>query len=289
MQGTWRRAQVGVRSIVRKEVVEHLGSKRFPLLFALILLSGLAMAYFGVQSVVQARIREAEQEIAFLRLLSGATGSPLPSFAYLVDLFGPIIGIALSFDSINREVASGSMLRMLSNPIRRDNIITGKIVAGLLIILLLISCATSLVVGFAMPMAGFGPGVEGAFRIIYFVFASFLYVGLWFGVGLLFSIIFRRTTTSALACTSLWIFFTIFVYLVVDIITMEASGLRYYFPSPLLYAYLQYLEIREALEDKLVHAIRRGRKRSTKPGDKILEAFSTTRRTSRPRNLLVWT
>jgi ABC-2 type transport system permease protein len=102
-------------------------------------------------------------------------------------------------------------------------------------------------VGFAMPMAGFGPGVEGAFRIIYFVFASFLYVGLWFGVGLLFSIIFRRTTTSALACISLWIFFTIFVYLVVDIITMEASGLRYYFPSPLLYAYLQYLEIREAL------------------------------------------
>lgn len=66
MQGTWRRAQVGVRSIVRKEVVEHLGSKRSPLLFALILLSGLATAYFGVQSVVQARIREAEQEIAFL-------------------------------------------------------------------------------------------------------------------------------------------------------------------------------------------------------------------------------
>jgi ABC-2 type transport system permease protein len=63
----------------------------------------------------------------------------------------------------------------------------------------------------------------------------------------LFSIIFRRTTTSALACISLWIFFTIFVYLVVDIIAMEASGLRYYFPSPPLYAYLQYLEIREAL------------------------------------------
>ena len=247
MQGTWRRAQVGVRSIVRKEVVEHLGSKRFPLLFALILLSGLATAYFGVQSVAQAGIREAEQEIAFLRLLSGATGSPLPSFVYFVGLFGPIIGIALSFDSINREVASGSMLRMLSNPIRRDNIITGKIVAGLLIVLLLISCATSLVVGFTMLMAGFGPGVEGAFRIIYFVFASFLYVGLWFGVGLLFSIIFRRTTTSALACISLWIFFTIFVYLVVDIIAMEASGLRYYFPSPPLYAYLQYLEIREAL------------------------------------------
>jgi ABC-2 type transport system permease protein len=96
-------------------------------------------------------------------------------------------------------------------------------------------------------MAGFGPGVEGAFRIIYFVFASFLYVGLWFGVGLLFSIIFRRTTTSALACISLWIFFTIFVYLVVDIIATEVVGLRHYFPNPPLEVYIQYLGVREAL------------------------------------------
>ena len=238
---------MGVRSIVRKEVAEHLSSKRFPLIFMLILLSGLATAYFGVQSVAQARIREAEQAITFLRLLSGTGEAPLPSFVYFVGLFGPIIGIALSFDSINREVASGSMLKMLSNPIRRDNIITGKIVAGLLIILLLISCATSLVVGFVMLIAGFGPGIEGAFRIIYFVLASFLYVGLWFGVGLLFSIIFRRATTSALACISLWIFFTIFVYWIVDIIATELAGLRYHFPSPPLAAYVQYFEIREAL------------------------------------------
>jgi ABC-2 type transport system permease protein len=247
MQGTWGRAQVGIRSIVRKEVVEHLGSKRFPLLFALILLSGLATAYFGVQSVAQTGVKETEQEIAFLRLLSGATGSPLPSFVYFVGLFGPIIGIALSFDSINREIASGSMLKMLSNPIRRDNVIVGKIAAGLLVILLLISCATSLVVGFTMLIAGFGPGIEGAFRIIYFVFASFLYIGFWFGIGLLFSIIFRRTTTSALACISLWVFFTIFVYWIIDIIAIEVAGLRYYFPSPPLAAYVQYLEIIEAL------------------------------------------
>ncbi len=238
---------MGVKSIVRKEVVEHLGSKRFPLIFALILLSGLATAYFGVQSVAQARIKEVEQAIAFLRLLSGTAESPLPSFTYFIGLFGPIIGIALSFDSINREVASGSMLKMLSNPIRRDNIITGKIIAGLLIILLLISCATSLVVGFIMLIAGFGPSIEGAFRIIYFILASFLYVGLWFGIGLLFSIIFRRTTTSALACVSLWIFFAIFVYWIVDIIAIEVAGLRYYFPSPPLAAYVQYLEIKEAL------------------------------------------
>ena len=116
------------------------------------------------KSVAQTGIKEIEQEIAFLRLLSGATGSPLPSFVYFVGLFGSLIGIALGFDSINREIASGSMLKMLSNPIRRDNVV-GKIVAGLLIILLLISCAASLVVGFTMLIAGFGPDIEGPFEL----------------------------------------------------------------------------------------------------------------------------
>jgi ABC-2 type transport system permease protein len=50
-----------------------------------------------------------------------------------------------------------------------------------------------------------------------------------------------------LDCISLWIFFTIFVYWVIDIIGIEVAGLRYYFPSPPLAAYAQYLEIREAL------------------------------------------
>ncbi|MEM2385259.1 MAG: hypothetical protein QXT06_05035 [Candidatus Bathyarchaeia archaeon] len=51
-------------------------------------------------------------------------------------------------------------------------------------------------------IAGFGPRIEGIFRIIYCAVASFLYVGLWLSIGLLFSTIFRRTTTSALACFS---------------------------------------------------------------------------------------
>lgn len=232
--------------IARKELADHLSSRRFPLLVALVLLSGLATSYLGVQSIAQGAIREVEQTIAFLRLLTGGGGSIL-SFVYFVGLFGPIVGVALSFDSVNREIASGSMLKLLSNPIHRDSIILGKIVAGLLVILLIVFSSTGIVTGFNILLAGFGPTVEGAFRIVYFAVASFLYIALWFGIGLLFSIIFRRTTTSALASIALWIFLSIFIYLIADVVAAEMAALRSYFPSVPLSAIITYYEIRDAI------------------------------------------
>ncbi|MEM1550517.1 MAG: ABC transporter permease subunit [Candidatus Bathyarchaeia archaeon] len=233
--------------IIRKEVADHLSSKRFPLLIALILLSGLATSYLGVQSIVQGSIRETGQTIAFLRLLTGGGISPILSFVYFIGLFGPIVGIALSFDSINREMASGSMLKVLSNPIYRDSVILGKIIAGLLIVLIIIFSSTGIVVGFNILLAGFGPTLEGAFRIIYFAVASFLYIGFWFSIGLFFSVVFRRTTTSALASIALWVFLSIFFYLIADVIATEVSGLRYYFPSPPISAIITYYEVRSAI------------------------------------------
>ncbi|MBS7641312.1 MAG: ABC transporter permease subunit [Candidatus Bathyarchaeia archaeon] len=221
-----------ITPIIRKEVADHLSSRRFPLLIALVLLSGLATSYLGVQSIVKGPIKETEQTIAFLRLLTGSEETQIPSYVYFIGLFGPIVGIALSFDSVNREVSSGSMLKLLSNPIYRDSIILGKIIAGILIILLIVFSSTGIVTGFNILLAGFGPTIEGTFRIIYFAIASFLYIALWFSIGLLFSIVFRRTTTSALASLAVWVFFSIFIYLVADIIATEVAGLRYYFPEP---------------------------------------------------------
>lgn len=236
-----------IAPIVKKEIADHLGSRRFPLLLALILLSGLATSYLGVQSIVQRPIREANETVVFLRLLAGGGNFPILSYVYFIGLFGPIVGIALSFDSINREIASGSMLKLLSNPIYRDSIILGKIVAGLLVTLLIVFSSVGIVTGFNILLAGFGPTIDGAFRIIYFAMASFLYIAIWFSIGLLFSIAFRRTTTSALASIALWIFLTIFIYLVADIIAAEITGLRYYFPAPPVSAIITYYEVRSAI------------------------------------------
>ncbi|MEM1850360.1 MAG: ABC transporter permease subunit [Thermosphaera sp.] len=238
---------MGLIPIIRKEVADHLSSKRFLLVFALILVTGLSTSYMGSQSLAAQPLREMDQTTAFLRLFTGAP-SPIPPFIYFMSIFGPILGVALTFDAINREIASGSMLRLLSNPLHRDSIINGKIIAGLIVVLVMISSVVGIVTGFNMVLVGFGPNVEGVMRIMYFILLSTVYVGLWMSISLLFSIIFRRTTTSALACLALWAFFNFFIYMIASIVAelLVPLGAYKYTPPP-LYVILAHEEVRLAI------------------------------------------
>lgn len=238
---------MGLIPIIRKEVADHLSSRRFLLVFALILVTGLSTSYMGAQSLAAQPLREMDQTTAFLRLFTGAP-SPMPPFIYFMSVFGPILGMALAFDAINREIASGSILRLLSNPLHRDSIINGKIIAGMLVVLVIISSVVGIVTGFNMILVGFGPGIEGVIRILYFILLSTVYVGLWMSISLLFSIIFRRTTTSALACLAFWVFFNFFIYMIASIIAELLVPLgAYTYTTPPLSVILAHEEIRLAI------------------------------------------
>jgi len=236
----------GIIPIIKKELADHLSSKRFPLVFALVFLTGLSTAYLGAQPLAEKPPSEVEQTLIFLRLFTGAP-SPMPSFIYFMSLFGPVIGMALGFDAVNREIASGSILRIMSNPVHRDSIINGKIIAGLLTVFLIILSVVGTVVGFDIIMVGFGPSLEGTLRILYFILASTLYVGLWVSISLLFSVIFRRVTTSALACLALWVFLNFFVYMIANVVAEFVVPLRTYFPSAPLHAIMAHEEVRMAI------------------------------------------
>ena len=84
----------GFMVICRKELSDHLGSKRFLLLFGLIIVLSLISAYQGAES-----IRENPTGV-FINIFSGAYGGGF-AFTYLMYMFGPIIGLALGFDAIN--------------------------------------------------------------------------------------------------------------------------------------------------------------------------------------------
>ncbi|MFQ6081384.1 MAG: ABC transporter permease [Candidatus Bathyarchaeia archaeon] len=233
----------GIGPILRKELADHLSSKRFPLVFALVFLSGMSTAYLGAQAIEKTPGGEVEQALIFLRLFTGAP-SPAPSFIYFMGLFGPIIGMALGFDAINREISSGSLLRILSNPVHRDAIINGKIVAGMVTIALIISSVVGTIVGYDILVIGFGPTLDATSRILYFIFTSTLYVGLWMGVSLLLSVVFKRVTTSTLACLALWVFFNFFIYMIAQVVAELVVPLRPYFPYAPLSLIMAHEEVR---------------------------------------------
>jgi ABC-2 type transport system permease protein len=197
----------GMLAICRKELADHLGSKRFLLLAGLIIVLSLLSAYQGSEYV-----REGSQR-AFIEVISGNMNY---SLAEIMFYFGPIIGLSLGFDAINRERTRGSMSVLLSQPIFRDSIINGKFLAGVGALSLVAISTIGITTGASIPLVGFGPGGEEVIRILIFAGVTVLYLSVWLAIGMLFSTYIPKATNSILASISVWIFS-------VTIITIFAS------------------------------------------------------------------
>ena len=135
------------------------------------------------------------------------------SFAQFIGFFGPLIGIILGFDSINRERVSRTLSKLVSQPIYRDSIINAKFLAGVAIITIVLVSIVLIISGLGLPLIGVVPGAEEFWRLAIYLVMSILYISFWLGISILFSVIFRSTATSALASLAVWIFFSFFVSL----------------------------------------------------------------------------
>ena len=125
--------------------------------------------------------------------------------------FGPIIGLSLGFDAINKERTSGSLSVLLSQPIYRDSVINGKFLAGTAALSLLTVTTIGIMSGVAMPILGFGPTDEDTLRIVLFALLTILYLAFWLALGLLYSVVTKKTTTSILMSVATWLFFSIII------------------------------------------------------------------------------
>jgi ABC-2 type transport system permease protein len=123
----------------------------------------------------------------------------------------------LGFDAISGEYARGTLSRVLSQPIYRDNLINGKFLAGLTTVAILWASVLLLVIGLGISLVGFPPNAEELWRMLIFTVVGILYVGFWLALALLFSLLFQRTVTAALGSLALWLFLTIFAPLIAQI------------------------------------------------------------------------
>jgi len=204
-----------VYAVFRKELADHLSSKRFIILFMLIFLAAIFATYIAFHNI-RGEVT-ATTEFVFLKLfiVSGEgwpSGLP-PPFLFFISLFIPIMGIALGFDAINSERTSGNLSRLLSQPIYRDSVINGKFLAGLVVLSIIIASVIAIVAGFGLRIIGVPPGSEEVLRIIVFVLVSIIYGAFWMALAVLFSVLFDSAATSMLASIGLWTFFFFFMYI----------------------------------------------------------------------------
>jgi ABC-2 type transport system permease protein len=206
----------GLYAVFKKELCDHFSSYRFVILFALI-----AMVSFITTYMAGIHLRENLEALANTRfpflMLFSATGA-LFSMVQFVAFFGPLIGIVLGFDSINRERADGTLVKIISQPIYRDAVINGKFLAGVATITIMLLSIVLVISGFGLALVGVVPGIEEIWRLFIYLLISIFYLSFWLGISILFSITFKGIATSALASVALWIFLSFFISLGADVV-----------------------------------------------------------------------
>jgi ABC-2 type transport system permease protein len=211
--------RAGWAIVARKELADHLLSARF---LVLVLILGLAVVvplYIASNQIRSLAPVASEDPAAFLALFQlGSQDFAFLRLNLLVTMLVPLLGLAFSFDGVNGERAEGTLPRLLSQPIHRDDVINGKFVAGLAVIALVLIALSGLVVGFGIFRLGILPRGSELLRIVVWTLVTILYAAFWLALGTLLSVVIRRAATSALVGFGLWFAMTFFGSLVASLL-----------------------------------------------------------------------
>lgn len=211
------RRRPGWMIVAGKELAETLTSLRFAVLMILLLLAAAVPVYAASEAVREAAEEASGASALFLALFTiGA--DPVPSFVGLVGFVAPLLGIAFGFDAINGERAQGTLARLLSHPIYRDDLVNGKFAAGLAAIGAAVIAVTLLVAGIGIVRLGIVPTPGEVGRLLAWVMLTIVYIGLWLAVATLASVLVSRAATSALVAIGLWLALSLFGVLLARIV-----------------------------------------------------------------------
>jgi ABC-2 type transport system permease protein len=128
----------------------------------------------------------------------------------LIGFLGPLLGIAFGFDAINQERADGTLPRLVSQPIHRDDVVNGKFAAGLATIGVTLVMLVAVTSGVGIVRMGITPAPADVARLLAYLVVTLAYIGVWLAFAILCSVVLRRAATAALAAISAWIVLTLF-------------------------------------------------------------------------------
>ncbi|MCL0090853.1 ABC transporter permease [Dehalococcoidia bacterium] len=211
----------GLGNIVRKEFIDHIRSGKFIIVFLIFLLLSAYSLHEGINMYHDAldrykehieRIEDAEDDIGMpippgtVRIPGGwihegwmpERPSPLYAFMWMrmaMPVLGAILAVVMGFDLISKERQDRTLKTLLSHPIYRDEIINGKAIAGLLVIIL----AIGMTFGISLAMlliSDIVPTIGEFVNIALFGIISVILLLSFFAIALMSSVLFKNSGSS---------------------------------------------------------------------------------------------
>jgi ABC-2 type transport system permease protein len=196
--------------VAAKELADHLYSGRFIVLLGLLGIA-TAAAVFAASGGIREVAPNAEGITALFLKLFTVTTDPVPfPLIIFVSLLAPLLGIMFGFDSVNGERAQGTLPRLLSQPIHRDEVILGKFVAGISVIAIMLTALVIFVAGVGIFRLGLTPTISEVSRLLVWLVFAIIYVAFWQGLATLVSVRTNRAATSALIPVGIWLVLSLF-------------------------------------------------------------------------------
>lgn len=194
----------GLGTVLLKELADHFDSARMMLL-ALLMVVAAAVPFYG--AVEQLRATTSEDPFLLLKLFN--PGGQNLSLVAILGFVIPVMAVGLGFDTVNGEHNRRTLSRILAQPIYRDALLAGKFLGAVIVLAVNLVCLWLLAVGLGVLILGVPPGGDELARSLVFLFTAITYAGVWLGVALLFSVLFRSPATAALLALGVWLFMTL--------------------------------------------------------------------------------
>lgn len=229
--------------MVRKETGDHIRSWRFIVMLVLIALIFMGSFYVSLSNINKAvaNIDDPDRIYVYLKLLTTSDGT-LPTFHIFLSFLGPLLGIALGFDAVNAEQNSGTLTRLMAQPVYRDNLLLAKFCGALIVVSALFLCLALLMIGGGLIITGVPMEPVELLRILAFIILSILYVGFWLSLSIFLSVTFRNGATSALTAIGIWLFFTVFYRIIVNVVVNAMAPQESYLSTQEVIAYHNLLQ-----------------------------------------------
>lgn len=197
--------------VAKKEFKDYLTSKRFLLIFGVLILITFAAVISGLSSYnselenYNSMLSRASTMAANATSQGGNIFQPtMPSMLLIFENFstsfitiGWLLAIAIGFDLISKEKETGSLKLLLARPTFRDSIVNGKIL-GAVSILVISLLATFLIALAVLLFAGVVPTGDDLARLATFFLMIVLFSVAFLAIGIAASAIAKNSTVAIL-------------------------------------------------------------------------------------------
>lgn len=132
---------------------------------------------------------------------------PVLDISLIFEIVISVMALLVAYDAISGERENGTLKLILSNTVARSQVLLGKMIAGLITLLIPVTIAfiLGLLIFLLFPMSNLTEADWLRIGLMYFV--SLVFTSVMYNIGMLFSCIARKSAISLMLSLFLWIIF----------------------------------------------------------------------------------